>query len=343
MNPLMHLHLMKNDSKPTLVILTTHFGTNFSGGSSATCEIFSRIEECFQRVVVVGTELGEHPFSKLEFMKYEGVLDGVRTLKKTAQFTQPLFYGDFYNSILFILAGLPYYFTYHDNWPEIGRHGWRNRLRSFFYMPIYNLVFKNAEKCFTVSDYNAEVVKKVTPSYEVIRNGFTSHQAENSIKKKRSVLMVGNIDARKYKYAVSLFKSIEDADFSVDIYGNIKDQEISDNLKAFPFVNIMGYKENIPYSSYNLLLHTSATESLGMIFCEAVTHNVPVLAFHVGGISEVVTEKNGILISDYNLEEMREALLRLLKEEQPFTSNKAVLEGFSWEKAAESYKKSMLL
>ena len=59
-----------SEKKISLVIVTTHFGTNFSGGSTATCEIFSRFQNEFETIYVVGTELGEHPLQKIIFKKY---------------------------------------------------------------------------------------------------------------------------------------------------------------------------------------------------------------------------------------------------------------------------------
>ncbi|MEM1137563.1 MAG: hypothetical protein AAGI07_17110, partial [Bacteroidota bacterium] len=73
---------MEARSRKRLVILTTHFGTNFSGGSTATCEIFSRIEDEFKEIIVVGTQLGAHPFTSLKFFKYKSWLQALLILKK---------------------------------------------------------------------------------------------------------------------------------------------------------------------------------------------------------------------------------------------------------------------
>ena len=135
-----------------LVILTTHFGTDFSGGSTATCEVFSRIERNFEQVIVVGSELGQIPFNSIKFLKYDSwrhVLKILRDIDKNGT----IFYGDFYNSIFYVWLNIPFYFTYHDNWPELQSTSIKNRFKSIFYTNIYNHIFKNATTVFTVSDF----------------------------------------------------------------------------------------------------------------------------------------------------------------------------------------------
>ena len=82
---------MKAEAAKRLVILTTHFGTNFSGGSTATCEIFSRLEDEFSEVIVVGTELGEHPFRQLQFLPYQNWIEAILILWKLAKDPHILF------------------------------------------------------------------------------------------------------------------------------------------------------------------------------------------------------------------------------------------------------------
>ncbi|MEM9328298.1 MAG: hypothetical protein AAGA85_21705, partial [Bacteroidota bacterium] len=103
--------------KRKLVILTTHFGLNFSGGSKATCEVFGLLQSDFDEICVVGTQLGDHPFKSLDFREYRNWLHAVQIIRSLKS-PEVLFYGDFFNSFLFILAGVPFHFTYHDNWPE---------------------------------------------------------------------------------------------------------------------------------------------------------------------------------------------------------------------------------
>lgn len=322
-----------------LVILTTHFGTNFSGGSTATCEIFSRLEGQFSEIVVVGTRLGEHPFKSLQFIQYRTWLECIKTLKGLTENTT--FYGDFYNSFLFILARIPFFFTYHDNWPELAKDGYKNRLRSIFYSNVYKLIFQYAIKTITVSQFKLTFIKKYSSNTALVYNGFEVHENHHDQitgNKRPRILMVGNVDRRKYRLAVELFKNWGNShNTSIDIYGNIIDEKIASVLSNVSFIKLKRFVKKLPYTTYDLLLHTSTMENLPIVFCEAVYHGLPVLAFDVGGSKEVVNDRNGKLIPCYNIELMREELDRMLTTSTKNITDKKILEKHSWDSASDQY------
>lgn len=325
--------------KKQLVILTTHFGTNFSGGSTATCEIFSRLESQFEQVVVVGTQIGDHPFKSIRFIKYTNWFEAVKIIKELNR--EALFYGDFYNAFLFILARVPFYFTYHDNWPELGREGLFNRLRSLFYTNIYNTIFKRAKGTITVSQFKLNYINQYTTRATLVYNGFNGEdqlKRGHSASHGKKIVMVGNIDNRKYGLALKLFKQLSlGSDMSIDIYGNIIDLKLAENLAKFPFVNIKGFMKDIPYYSYDLLLHTSIMENLPIVFCEAVYTGVPVLAFDVGGSNEIIDKNSGLLIPPYDLNLMENRLKHMLVDSKKMQPNDELLNRHSWNSASKNY------
>lgn len=322
-----------------LVILTTHFGTNFSGGSLATCEIFSRIQDHFNKIVVVGTELGKHTFRTLEFIQYKNWLHAVRQIKRLAK-SDVVFYGDFYNSFLFIWAKVPFYFTYHDNWPEMRKFGLKNRIDSFFYTPVYKRVFRRASHVFSVSDFKMKFIGNYTTNVSVVRNGFSASRSISS-ERRTNVLMVGNIDRRKYAKAISFFQYLgndgEALDFKIDIYGRVNDREVARELSKFNFVRMMGFTKDIPYGQYKALLHTSLMENLPIVFCEALHHQTPVITFDVGGASEIVKDGQGILIRPYALKDLRSALLTTQGAGCIGNFHGEVPEEYSWNYCSQKY------
>jgi len=330
--------------KKRLVILTTDFGANFSGGSTATCEIFSRLEDHLEEIVVVAARLGDHPFDTVKFLKYEDWFHAVRILRGLSN-SNTIFYGDFYNSFLFIVAGVQFHFTYHDNWPELGKRGIFNGLRSFFYTSIYKAIFRKAKSVVTVSKFKHDYVKRYAVESHLIFNGFNrSHSSDGNLpnQETKSILMVGNIDRRKYDLAIPLFKKIASGKkLIIDIYGNTVDCKLANELDKFSFVNMKGFVKSIPYSSYRLLLHTSISESFGMVFCEAIFHGLPVLTFEEGGARELIGSDNGVLVKPYDVDQMYESLLKML--EGHMTVDPASLEQYSWEHASESYLKKLEL
>jgi len=331
----------------TLVILTTHFGTNFSGGSTATCEIFHRLQDQFSKTVVVGTELGAHSFHNLEFIQYRGFRDAAQKLEKL-EHHDAIFYGDFFNAIVLARSDIPFYFTYHDNWPELGELSLKMRLECLYYWKTYRSIFRTAQHVFTVSNLKFAQVSRFTNSVSTVRNGITQQPSRSTNTppadtKRKNVVMVGNIDERKYRKALHLFDTLPSPlAFKVDIYGHINDKTIAEKLAAFPFVTLKGFTEFIPYQDYRLLLHTSVMENLSIVWCEAIAHGTKILSFNVGAAAEVINQHRGILIPNYDISMMKQHLLTSLDKcsTYPLESAQtlsAFVDEFNWDKAALQY------
>jgi glycosyltransferase involved in cell wall biosynthesis len=68
------------------------------------------------------------------------------------------------------------------------------------------------------------------------------------------------------------------------------------------------------YSKADLLIHPSLNESFCYVIAEALAMQIPVVAFNVGALSELITNnKSGYLINPYNTRLMGEKVINLLK------------------------------
>lgn len=333
-----------NRTDKNLVILSTAFGTNFSGGSLATHEIFCRLENRFGKVFVVCNRIGNHSFRNIEFLHYRNFPDAIRILQSLSN-QNSIFYGDFYNAIWLAWLNKPFFFTYHDNWPEQSMISLKDKIRSFFYIPAYHAIFRKSRAVFTVSRFKTDYVRKFNPDVHLIRNGYMTYPVT---KKKtdthyKMILMVGNIDHRKYGLAVKLFELFKkQSGLKINIYGNIIDRTVSRKLASYPFVEIKGFRPEIPFPHYDLFLHTASIENLPMSICEAIHHKLPVAAFDTGGISEVVNEHNGVLVRPYDLKSMHSCIKKILDHEIEFDFSSRVLSQFNWDIAAEKYLNVLL-
>lgn len=325
--------------KQRLVILTTHFGNNFSGGSTATCEIFTKLEANFSEIVVIGTELGRHPLSNIKFKKYRNWFHVLKLLKQE-KLIDTVFYGDFYNSFLLILARVKFHFTYHDNWPELGRFSFRDMILGWYYWFIYRCIFRAAESVVVVSEFKKSIVKGFNPNVHLIRNGIKSRVTDYAAPKgHRKFVMVGNIDSRKFKLAISLFQNLSHLckDISIDIYGHIHNHRLANTLGSYDFIDIKGYSPEVPYQHYCCLIHTSAMENMSITWCEALAHGIPVITFDVGGAAELINTKNGVLIPPYDIEKMAEAIISISSSQKKFINTIQLPEEYSWEVASQQY------
>ncbi len=325
-----------------LVILTTHFGTNFSGGSTATCEIFIRLEKHFDDIIIFGTEIGQHSFNSLHFKQYHNSQE-LRSLISKYNSNKTKFYGDFYNAVAFAAEQVPFYFTYHDNWPELADTSFDHWVDGFKYMRAYEKIFNSAQHVFTVSEFKRKQIAKYTSEVSLVRNGFhKTHELEGGLPTNRqNILMVGNIDDRKYQKALELFNQWN-PECKVDIYGRVIDKDLADGLDSFPCVSIKGFVEEVPYHQYRLLLHTSLMENLPITFCEAIYSKTPVVAFDVGGCEEVITSDTGVLIEPYDLEELKKQVIYAYNSYEQFNLKSNILSEFDWERAAIAYQKIIL-
>ena len=330
-------------SSKNLVILTTHFGMNFSGGSTATHEIFKRLEDEFDQIVVICNKIGDHRFKKAEFRLFSNIWEAYKILRSISN-RDIIYYGDFYNSVLFVWAKKKFYFTYHDNWPEMKNTSSYDYIKSIFYIPAYKAILRSAEKVIAVSKYKKRFIEKFNSGVKVVYNGYnvSEDKDKNQFREKNKIIMVGNIDRRKYHIARRLFKSI-DPDFKgeIDIYGHLINKDLAEKLNSFSFVNIKGFVPSIPYRSYNCLLHTSIIENLPIALCEAIIHHLPVVAFDVGGISEVVNPSNGILVPPFDVTRMKHSIDSILSGKQEFSFSNNDLANFNWDIAAREYLKIM--
>jgi glycosyltransferase involved in cell wall biosynthesis len=328
-----------NTDNRKLFILTTHFGINFSGGSTATHEIFVNMQDRFDEITILCTAIGDHSFSNVNFIIYKHVLEAFRILK-SIPVRNTTFYGDFYNSILYVWSGKPFYFTYHDNWPEMSRASFQDFLRSMFYRPVYHSIFRHSKSVIVVSEYKKKYVSSFTKDLQLIRNGFNKKftKGNNYPDPVHRILMVGNIDRRKYKMALRLFRNLKfDFPAEIHIYGNTLDKDLTRKLNSFDFVKIMGFRKVIAYQDYQCMLHTALIENLPIAICESLYFEIPVIAFDVGGIHEIVNETNGLLIPPFDINKMSEYLLKVLNHEIDFSFEDNVLTEFDWETASNKY------
>ena len=326
--------------KKSLVILTTHFGNNFSGGSSATTEIFSRLQEEFDQVIAIGTKLGDHQFRNFRFHRYRHWIDAVRLIRKLTT-DRHVFYGDFYNAFFFILARKPFYFTYHDNWPEIRRLNLRHYFLAFIYVPLYKWIFRKADHIVTVSAFKYEFIRRQTSKITLIRNGYRKQMTVTPEQTGR-LLMVGTIDKRKYRLAIPLIKELEAmGNVHVDIYGNATDKRLARILSEFKSVALKGYSSDIPYTQYLALVHPSFMENLSIVFCEAVHQHLPVVAFDVGGAREVLHDDNALLIRPYDAKAMATACFSIVNDRK-FQFDPSISADHDWNVASKAYRKLMI-
>ena len=324
---------------------------NYSGGAIATARIFACIQEEFEHLFVIGKRVGVHAFQNLTFLPYTHAARAIQHIR-SFDINSTVFYGDFYMSYYFILARVPFYFTYHDNWPEQKAFGWRNYLHAFFYIPVYRWILKNARWVITVSNYKYQFTSSLTTKTSVIRNGMNCTMHKQKIRPLLDgepvyMIMLGNIDDRKYGWALEIFKLIErdrlSVRLSIHIFGRILDRRLAEQLNAFSFVELKDFTTNVDFRPYHFFLNTSKIENLSISVCEALANYTPAFCFDVGGLSEVVEHRqNGMLARPGHIEAFFTNLQEACSGTVRFDFTAQNLSDYDWHRAAQQYKKILL-
>jgi glycosyltransferase involved in cell wall biosynthesis len=109
--------------------------------------------------------------------------------------------------------------------------------------------------------------------------------------------------------------------------------------------SVPNYRMPIYYSASDVVLVPSLSENFPVVVLEAMASGKPVVASKVGGIPELVgNNKNGILVLPGNVEQIVEALLRLLENQllrnkMGEMGRKIVEEKYSWKRIGQLYLK----
>jgi glycosyltransferase involved in cell wall biosynthesis len=255
---------------------------------------------------------------------------------------------------------LPYVLS--ENWtgyyPE-RKPGYRDK--SFFYQFLSRLVYKNCDYALPVSRDLGERMNQLLGKipYKVIPNVVDTclfyPDFENKNTKTRLV-HASTLGYHKNIWGIlhvteKLFQQRKDFEFhligpaSSDIIEWTKDHGLLNNCIFFkgliPYDKVAGEVRNS-----DALIMFSRYENLPCIILEALTCGIPVLSTDVGGIKEIITMQNGILIRSEHEDELLNGMNQILDSINKYDKRKISLSAkntFSYEVAGrqfdEVYKK----
>ncbi|MCB0645292.1 MAG: glycosyltransferase family 4 protein [Saprospiraceae bacterium] len=295
-----------------LVVFSGKIGYDVSGGSDATMYITAHLED-WLKIEFVCFELFDMRGRANEVTMVVS-LDELRSLLEAKNDGQTLFYGDFRDAVVLSELRLPYIFSYHDNWPGAGIVPGTATDAKEEAIATYAEIFRNALYVFAVSEHSLQFIEKYTANVKVVRNGFTKRDYTFRKTAGLNMLMIGNVDQRKYGLLPALMAELKNnrTEVQIDVYGNLTDDFLATSLKTFEQIDLIGFRRSIDLSGYSALLCVSYMENLPISIVEAVDAGLPVIAFDVGGISEIIDEEAGFLISPYDVKTMAHAIASLV-------------------------------
>ena len=208
-------------------------------------------------------------------------------------------------------------------------HGWaflenRSRWQIFLIKLVSKItcLFYDKIICVSRNDYNEALKNKIAPARKmvVIHNGIILADY-NFLARTEKEFVVGTIGEetknKGHKYLIEACKNIPNV--KLNIISNISDA--SKYLKNFDIFVLPSIKEGLPY-----------------VILEAGLAGLPVIASNIGGIPEIIeNEKEGLLVSNANSEELTIAIKKLiddktLRENLAKKLNEKIKKEFSLEK-----------
>ena len=318
-----------------LIVFSGNIGYGVSGGSDATMHLTSYLQK-YMEVAFVCHRV-------FDMKNRNNVITLVKNQAELQNFLsycddgKTLFYGDFRDAIALAEMKLPFIFTYHDNWPGLSILPSITDQEKNTTIADYAHIFRSALHVFVVSEYSQVFVEKHTNRQSLVRNGFTPRAAIQANTSSKKIAMIGNIDKRKYGLLPSLLLELRlrNISFMFDIYGNDSDSLLCKILSEFEEVSIKGFRSEIDLAPYGMLLSVSFMENLPISMVEAVAVGLPIVAYDVGGISEIVSQDAGMLIPPYDHMMLADTLEMFHLTQWPKT-HKSLSEVYNWEKAADS-------
>lgn len=321
-----------------LIVLTKQFGT-YTGATVSTIELLKRISKHFKDVIIITTQANITKLSNVKILIVKNRKEMRSRLSELTERKKWIGYSDDHYGWMLGTAQIPYIHTYHGNWPDARYLSMEMFGKSFYFIPQYRKTVKNAKITVSVSEFmQKRFVDYNTKKSVVIYNGVKQEKSQKVTAKSKKILMVGNVDGRKYGLAVKLFKKYGNDMFpEIDIYGAILDKKIASELKKIPFVNLKGKREFIDYQNYSKFLCTSSSENLPVSIVESILQKVPVISFDVGGVKEVVKKDCGTVVPQYDLFKMTNEILSSKK--YTFENLEELKTEFNWDYAATKYMK----
>lgn len=227
---------------------------------------------------------------------------------------------------------------------------------------IYSL--RTFHKISAVSEFlrNAMVIKVKFPAYKVIvtynilefQNSNTNGNKDGSLS--FNLLTISNlIDYHKnISFLLKVMAEVvkEHPHVKLDIYGDGADRDRLVQMAAElglldQYVFFKGKFNNAEigkiYSSYHAFILLSKFETFSIVTAEALAHGLPVIVTKCGAPQEyVIDDVNGYLVDIDDLEQTKNAVIRLMKNYHAFNPDKirnTVTEQFSREKILSQFKK----
>lgn len=260
-----------------------------------------------------------------------------------------------YNPFDFTLAktgGTKLCMTLHNSRPE-GIDPTTNFVGGFYDKLFGNVMMKQADRIAAVSKDTKErtVPPELWNKSSVIYNGvelddYDPRISTEKVKKygKYFLCVARLVEQKGLEYLIEAMKRV-DARLVIKGSGPLEKKLKAQAGKNIDFITERISEEELAqlYKGCHAFVLPSLYEPFGMVLCEAMAMERPVIGTEIGGIPEIVTNGVGLLVKPKSSKELTDKMNYLLDNPQKADSmgkkgRKRVEENFTWDHSARAYE-----
>ena len=233
----------------------------------------------------------------------------------------------------------PIVVTSHDNWPHSWTLGWRTAVRNLPAQLRRQRVLQSADQVVGVSEYKTRWLRCRGVSAKCVYNGVEI--PSDSPSEGSGFLAAGTVDRRKFADLPAIWRALHtQTDAPLDVVGKIIDQKVAEELRTLPNCEVHGEVESLTpyYEKHRTLLNPTKVDCFGLVPVEAQAHGMSVVAWDRAAMTEVVSKRNGSIITGNDVEDFAQAAQRVYTNADPVVSREWVESEFSASKMAQEYQ-----
>lgn len=197
---------------------------------------------------------------------------------------------------------------------------------------ISKILFKHADQIIVLSEYWKQIIKKITPEAKVciLANPYSlsnNSKKRNSKQNSKHILFMGKLEDRKgfcdlINAVPKIISEVPKIKLVMAGHGDINGgKKLAKKLNVSSSIQFLGWvqgaeKEKL-FEQASVFCLPSYNEGVPMAMLEAMGNGLPVVVTPVGGISDVIVDKkNGLFVSPGNVQEIENAIIKLLKNDE---------------------------
>jgi L-malate glycosyltransferase len=284
------------------------------------------------------------------------------TLTKRNQYDCIHYYFGLPTGLLSLLPGkhsrIPYLVSLRGS-DVPGYDPFNKRLQLFHKLltPITRVIWKRAHAVVALSNnFKSLAEQSLNRKFGVIPNGVETsdfpYEARRSVKGPLKLICVARLIERKgIQHIFQAIKRLKGKDIQLTVVGEGSFHntlvELAEHLAIADRVDFAGFCTSKEVAEklarHDAFVLPSMAESFGMVFVEAMSSGLPIIATRIGGIPDIISEQNGTLIESENVTELTDAIEHYYEHREQLSeigarNRRKVEEEFSWTRVAERYE-----